>query len=399
MFNLPNEKKYGRIVQTIANRFETYGYEKLKVDAFERYELYANVKTEMNVKETIKVTDYDGELLVVRPDVTLPIAYKYAKQLELAISPSYERYYYVEEVFRQSFEASESIEKMQMGVECFNPSSPLIDAETIALASHALDDLNVTQHQFEIGFATFLKDLLAPFALQEAQVEKIESYVRAKNMAELATYIQTLNLDKETANIIANIPTYYGNFETIAQRLEPYVSNEAVKATLDYLKDVDEYLQLFGVEQHVVFDFGLINRMDYYSHLIFQAYVDGVGKPVLMGGRYDQLGERFGASFPAVGFAFDLDRLMEAVSAVKEDSTAIEITIITEQAYLKEAVQLANELRNRNFEAVIGKNAILETIHTVTLGEEIVLTFNGTTERFEKIDDCIAYFIDKQGAM
>ena len=143
MFNLPNEKKYGRIVQTIANRFETYGYEKLKVDAFERYELYANVKTEMNVKETIKVTDYDGELLVVRPDVTLPIAYKYAKQLELAISPSYERYYYVEEVFRQSFEASESIEKMQMGVECFNPSSPLIDAETIALASHALDDFKL----------------------------------------------------------------------------------------------------------------------------------------------------------------------------------------------------------------------------------------------------------------
>lgn len=61
---------------------------------------------------------------------------------------------------------------------------------------------------------------------------------------------------------------------------------------------------------HIVINFGLLNQMTYYSDIIFQGFIKGVGKPVLMGGRYDTLTEQFGMEIPAIGFACDIDLIL-----------------------------------------------------------------------------------------
>ena len=43
-------------------------------------------------------------------------------------------------------------------------------------------------------------------------------------------------------------------------------------------------------------------RNDYYTDIIFSAYVENVGDAVLLGGRYDNLLAQFDAPMPAVGF-------------------------------------------------------------------------------------------------
>jgi len=47
----------------------------------------------------------------------------------------------------------------------------------------------------------------------------------------------------------------------------------------------------------------------YYTGLRFWIYGDDRRKPVALGGRYDSLYERFGASAPAIGFTFTIDDL------------------------------------------------------------------------------------------
>ena len=69
------------------------------------------------------------------------------------------------------------------------------------------------------------------------------------------------------------------------------------------------FLKLYGLETNIVMDLGLINHMGYYSDVIFQGFVEKFGKPVLMGGRYNQLGNEFGASLPAIGFACEVESL------------------------------------------------------------------------------------------
>src|SRR5256712_8774655 len=55
--------------------------------------------------------------------------------------------------------------------------------------------------------------------------------------------------------------------------------------------------------------------MEYYTGLVFDIYVDGVGAEIGGGGRYDHLIGRFGHEVPSTGFAFDLDRLLQLRAA------------------------------------------------------------------------------------
>ena len=56
-----------------------------------------------------------------------------------------------------------------------------------------------------------------------------------------------------------------------------------------------------------MFDLGLVQRNDYYTGVVFSAYIPGEGEAVLSGGRYDSLLDWFGQPMPAVGFALKID--------------------------------------------------------------------------------------------
>ena len=114
--------------------------------------------------------------------------------------------------------------------------------------------------------------------------------------------------------------------------------------------DVYSILKMYGLEQYIVCDLGLINHMGYYSGVIFQGYVEKFGKPVLMGGRYDRLGDEFGATLPAIGFACEIESLVKATES-REVSTRfpIDVKIIYDDTQLEQAIAIANELRERNY--------------------------------------------------
>ena len=85
-----------------------------------------------------------------------------------------------------------------------------------------------------------------------------------------------------------------------------------------------DILKMYGLEQYIVMDLGLINHMGYYSGVIFQGYVEKFGKPVLMGGRYDRLGDEFGAALPAIGFACEIESLVKATESREVSSAAFQ---------------------------------------------------------------------------
>ena len=71
--NVKEYEKHERIIKTINKRFITYGYKQIKTSTFEQYDLYSKVKSSINQNEMIKVIDHTGQVLVLRPDVTIPI--------------------------------------------------------------------------------------------------------------------------------------------------------------------------------------------------------------------------------------------------------------------------------------------------------------------------------------
>ncbi len=81
--------------------------------------------------------------------------------------------------------------------------------------------------------------------------------------------------------------------------------------TLSYLQELYSALTDLGIGDHIMIDLGLVQRTDYYTDIVFSAYVEGCGDAVLTGGRYDNLLASFDAPMPAIGFAMNVDAITD----------------------------------------------------------------------------------------
>ena len=71
-------------------------------------------------------------------------------------------------------------------------------------------------------------------------------------------------------------------------------------------------------------DLSLAGEMEYYNGLVFQVYLQGLPRPLLKGGRYDLLMQKFTPGAGAIGFAVyldELDRLSAPTPPVQRNST------------------------------------------------------------------------------
>ena len=399
---LGNEhEKHEKIIGTLGKRFTTYGYKRIKTSAFEQYDLYSNVRTSINQNEMIKVIDYTGEVLVLRPDVTIPLTQELV-QLQQNL-PEEMRYYYVQEVFRQTFEESERIGKTQAGIEFYCKSSPASDAETIMLACHALRDVGFTEVKIEIGYAGFFNELIADSAITAEQTAELKTLIQAKNVVEIGPFLQKLSIDQSVKNVLEQLPLLYGAPEVVFDRLQNLQVGESAQQAIDYLQKTCEIVELYGLKKHIVIDLGLINHMGYYSGIIFQGYVEKFGKPVLMGGRYDALSEEFGATLPAIGFACEIESLVKASSHKNQSERySIDATVLYEESRMKYAIDITNELRERDY-SVISKPVgeapqMSDSLYTIELtAERNVLRSQNAEEEFTDFAQLIEWIASKKG--
>src|SRR5690625_670536 len=389
--NVKDYQGYEQMIKTIKSRFMTYGYKRIKTSAFEQYDLYSHVKSSINQNEMIKVIDQTGEVLVIRPDVTIPITRQLAQ--ETTTLENERRYFYVQDVFRQPAERGDRIESTQAGVEYFGENSPEADAEVIALACQTLQDLGFHDVKIEMGDAGFFQDLINDIDLTKNEFNELKNMIQAKNGIDIRPFLDRLKVNAEIAEAIERIPFLYGNPIEVSERAEQITLTERMKDKINHLIQVYEILKMYGLENNIVMDLGLINQMGYYSDIIFQGFVEKIGKPVLMGGRYDQLANEFGAAIPAIGFACEVDVLMQATEDEESTPTPIDFKIIYDEASINGAIDIANRLRDQKFSVLSlrdGKKVELDSLYTIQIKREgNTFHYQGRTKKFSNINDLL----------
>lgn len=370
----------GEIIDKLKKRFLTYGYSEIFTSTFENYDLYAGMNGTVNHQEMIKTIDNTGQVLVLRPDITIPITHQIAmnnKHIQKDL-----RYFYVLDVFRQVAEVSESRESTQAGVEYFGNPSPEADAEIIALAIQLFQDVQTANFKIELGHAGFFKQLTSEMDLNPQDLKELKQYIQAKNITEIEQFLKRLSIDDRLREIVTSLPFLYGNPLEVIKKTKQLRLSDTLTKTLNNIAETFQVLRAYGVAKHVVIDLSLINHMDYYSDLIFQGFVENVGKPVLMGGRYDSLANQFGATIPAIGFACDIDSLLAGVQSEKlPEMHPVEIALIYEKEVENEALTLANKLRNTHVNVLtytnsVRKNRIPETMFSIMMNKEEFLFIN-----------------------
>lgn len=349
--NIQAYQIHEQIIATIKNRFQTYGYQQMRTSSFEKYDLYSQVSSSINQNEMIKVIDHTGEVLVLRPDVTIPITHQLAQNITELNDEL--RYFYVQDVYRQPVDRSASIEGTQAGVEYFGDDSAEADAEVIALACQTLKDLGFHDVKIEMGHAGFFQDLIADIDLSDNDLKALKNLIQAKNRVDIVPFLQNLSVDEKLTNAIAEIPFLYGNPAEVGERAKAITLTKQMQEKREHLLEVYEILKMYGLENHVIMDLGLINQMGYYSDVIFQGFVEKFGQPMLMGGRYNHLGDAFGAHIPAIGFACTVDSIKKALDdQALTTSKQLDVELIYEQAQMAEAIQLTRALRDAQYRVI-----------------------------------------------
>jgi len=94
------------------------------------------------------------------------------------------------------------------------------------------------------------------------------------------------------------------------------------RAVVRDLEQLGEALAAHGVNDAVTIDLSIIRDFDYYTGIVFEGHTAALGAPLLGGGRYDRLLERFGMPLPATGFAIRLERVLAAEVADGPDEDA-----------------------------------------------------------------------------
>lgn len=328
--------------------FTSFGYKEISSSMFEPYHLYAQMNGTVNEQAMIKTIDNTGQVLVLRPDVTIPLTKQIAKN-----EPSLKkhlRYFYVLDVYRQAYDTKEYDERTQAGVEFFGNASSEADAEVIALAAEILQLVHADHYKIEIGHAGFFKQLTSETEFTNETLLELRQLIQAKNIPDLNRLLDTLDIADELKKTIASLPFLYGKVDDVLEKTTKLSLSEDVKKKLNKIKEIYTILEAYNVAENVVLDLSLINHMDYYSDIIFQGYIEKIGKPVIMGGRYDTLAEQFEAQFPAIGFACDVDLLFNGMdSKQKAAMPPSDFAIVYDKTNEADAIRTASFLRKEGF--------------------------------------------------
>ena len=341
-----------RIEAGMAKCFHRSGYNRVDPPMFEFMDVFASGVGAVRVEQMIKFVDQTGRILVLRPDLTVPIARMAATRLRGEKPPH--RLYYIGNVFKAQPTSGGQREVVQAGVELLGVNSPEGDAEVIALAVEALKSAGLAGFALEIGQVEFFKGMMEEAGLTGEQTEELRGYVDEKNMLSIELFMREHQVSSKHRERIMQLPALYGK-EEVLKKAESLTQNERALSALETLREVYDYLKAFGLSQYVTFDLGMLYSLDYYTGLIFRGIADPIGAPILSGGRYDTLTGEYGAKMAATGFAVDLKPVLIALERQgrMEPAPGVDAVISASPKQRAEAYAYASALREKGRRVVV----------------------------------------------
>lgn len=347
IYNRECERKL-YLQQKIHIVLKKYGYDDIQTPSFEFFDIFSKEKGTVPSNQMYKFFDREGNTLVLRPDMTPPIARCVSKYYMDEDKPI--RLCYSGQTFINSAEHQGKLkERTQTGAELLGENTADSDCETLAMIVEALLDCGLKEFQIEAGHALFFEGLLEEAGLSKEEEEEVRKLVENKNFFGMEEYLSSLNIKENVKRVFCRLPELIGSGDIITQA-KKLISNEKTNQALTRLEEVYKLLACYGYDKYVSFDLSTVANKNYYTGIIFAGYTYGTGEAIVTGGRYDNLVRQFGKDIPSIGFGIDLDRLLMAMAGqrIRIPIKHNKILILYENSDSKEAITLAVNYRKDN---------------------------------------------------
>ncbi len=300
----------------LRNIFRLNGYRELETPTIEFYDVFGGERGLIRQESMYKFCDSKGRLLVLRPDMTVPVARVAATKLKEEGLPL--KCCYIGNAF--SFDelgGGRQNEFTQAGCEILGINTPEADAEVVAMAVEAIKATGIEEFQIDIGQVEFFKGLMEESGLSDQEVEEVRELIDLKDFVGVEQVMDHHQVKGSLRKLILDLPKLFGS-KDILQRIQyEDIGQRAAKALLN-IKAVLEILEDRNLAQYVSIDLGMVQSLNYYTGLVFRGYTYGVGFPILSGGRYDELVSKFGRECEATGFSLGINMVLMALERQKK---------------------------------------------------------------------------------
>lgn len=334
------------IEDKVRKLFRNWGYMEIETPTIEFYDTFSSNNELIPQEEMFKFYDQQGRILVLRPDLTIPVARVAATHDKDNTLPM--KYFYVGNCYKyREMGGGKQKEYTQAGVELLGDSSVEADAEVIATAIYAAKAAGIEKFQIDIGQVEFFKGIVEEAGFDEFEAEKLRLSIDKKDYLGVEEIVKAKGVNSDLKNLILELPALFGSSEVL-EKAERVVLNERSQDAIKYLKKLLGILEEYQLSQYVSIDLGMVHSISYYTGIIFRGVTYDIGFPFISGGRYDKLVAKYGRDCPATGFSMGINLVLAALQRQKVElaEPKIDTLVFCEEGARELGFKLSNVLRD-----------------------------------------------------
>lgn len=334
---LPSESyKWHYLEKNIRDICKSYGFSEIRTPVFEHTEVFVRGvgdTTDVVTKEMYTFEDKGGRSITLRPEGTAGIVRAFLENgLFNDALPA--KLYYLINCFRYEKPQKGRLRQFsQFGIELFGAVNPLTDATVISLPYNLLKKLGIDGIELHIN-SIGCKECRGKYrhALIEYFEDKKDTLCPTCNERLYKNPMRILDCKSDICKSVAKD----------APVITDYLCDDC-REHFDSVKTI-----LDGMDIKYKVNPAIVRGLDYYNRTVFEFISNNIGAQgtVCGGGRYDGMTEQLGgASYPGIGFAMGLERIMLLLEdkEIAKPTPDIYIAAMGERAKLECAI-LANRL-------------------------------------------------------
>jgi len=305
------------LMDTWRRTFELYGYGELHTPVLEYEEIFLG-KMGNDEKLMYRFEDNGGRRVVLRADQTVPLA-RVVVQHQNEIKFPFKRYQIARSWRADAPRKGREREFYQCDIDIVGTTSPVADAEMLAVMSTGMKALGFDDFVININHRAILKGILTLASVPE------EKHVEALRSIDKFDKIGIDGVEKEllergiSAAALPIIREFLLWQETDFEKTGNWLSEklQSVPEALAAVNNLQEIVKLAlssGVnERNIFLNLNLVRGQDYYTGIIFETTLPVFGKTALGGGgRFDRLANTFSdRDLPGVGISVGIEPLFQ----------------------------------------------------------------------------------------
>ncbi|NLZ91925.1 MAG: ATP phosphoribosyltransferase regulatory subunit, partial [Clostridiales bacterium] len=189
--------------------FLGHGLREVCTPAFEYLDVFSTGQAVLEQEQMFKLTDPKGRILVIRPDITIPIARMAATNMKGEPKPH--KLFYISEVFRVNGNGADGLREFtQAGVEMIGIPGVEADGECISIAIQAMKTAGIEDFRIDIGQVEFLESIIDEIKISGEDKEDLRNYIKHKNLVAVEEFLDKKKVNGKLKELLLLIPVLYG---------------------------------------------------------------------------------------------------------------------------------------------------------------------------------------------